>query len=198
MSLSTTGVKMAQQAKTGGYIGIPYDELDCQGFVERVLKDCGVRKTNGTVYNWRGSNSMFRNYIKWRGTIAECIETFGHIPQGAFMFLVKNDGGEVEKGYHDGLGNASHVGLYVDGADFECMDSQRDKGHRPNAGVAYCKLNVFTHVGLMSMIEYDIDKTQQDKDNTDEKSNSINPDKILSIVDNLRQLAGELERMIIL
>ena len=198
MALSTTGTKMAEQAKNGGYIGIPYEELDCQGFVERVLKDCGVRKTNGTVYNWRGSNSMFRNYIKWRGTIAECIETFGHIPQGAFMFLVKNDGGEVEKGYHDGLGNASHVGLYVDGSAYECMDSQRDKGHRPNAGVAYCKLNVFTHVGLMSMIEYDIDKTPQDKDNTDEKPNSINPDKILSIVDNLRELAGELERMIIL
>ena len=198
MSLSTTGEKLAQQAKTGGYIGISYYNLDCQGFVERVLKDCGVRKTNGTVYNWRGSNSMFRNYIKWRGTIAECIETFGHIPQGAFMFLVKNDGGEVEKGYHDGLGNASHVGLYVNGAEYECMDSQRDQGHRPNAGVAYCKLNVFTHVGLMSMIEYDIDKTPQDKDNTDEKPNSINPDKILSIVDNLRELAGELERMIIL
>ena len=35
------------------------------------------------------------------------------------------------------------------------MDSQEEKGSRPNAGVAYCKLNVFTHVGLMSMIDYD-------------------------------------------
>ena len=155
MILTTTGSAVAEQAKTGGYIGIPYSRLDCQAFVEQVLRDLGVRKPDGTVYNWRGSNSMYRNFINWRGTIAECKEKYGVIPEGAFMFLVKNDGGEEEKGYHDGLGNASHVGLYVNGDVYPCMDSQEEKGSRPNAGVAYCKLNVFTHVGLMSMIDYD-------------------------------------------
>lgn len=157
MIYKTTGAAVAEQAKTGNYIGIPYSQLDCQGFVEQVLRDLGVRKTDGSVYNWRGSNSMWRNYIRWKGTIKECVEKFGHIPRGAFLFLVKNDGGEVERGYHDGLGNASHVGLYVDpNSDYPCMDSQEEKGkYRLNKGVSNCKLSVFTHVGLMTMIDYE-------------------------------------------
>lgn len=148
MILRTTGQDIAEQAVTGNYIGIAYKKLDCQAFVEQVLKDLGVRKPDGSPYNWKGSNSMFRNHIRWRGTIAECKKKFGSIPQGAFVFLVKNDGGEVEKGYHDGLGNASHVGLYVGTAPNPCMDSQ------PTGGVQYRKLNVFTHVGLMDMVDY--------------------------------------------
>lgn len=146
MILRTTGQDIAAQAVTGNYIGTPYSKLDCQAFVEQVLKDLGVRKPDGSPYNWRGSNSMFRNYIRWRGTIDECRKKFGSIPKGAFVFLVKHDRGEVEKGYHDGLGNASHVGLYI-GAN-TCMDSQ------PTGGVQMRKLNVFTHVGLMDMVDY--------------------------------------------
>ena len=98
-----TGEQFAEKALTGGYIGIPYERLDCQGFVERVLADCGVRKPNGTVYDWRGSNAMYRNYFQWRGTVKECESKYGMIPQGALVFTRKTDGGEVEKGYHDGL-----------------------------------------------------------------------------------------------
>ena len=149
MILKTTGADMAEQAITGGYVGIPYSKLDCQGFVEQVLKDCGVRKPDGTVYNWRGSNSMWRNYIGWKGTIQECKEAFGEIPLGAFLFILKWDGGEEEKGYHDGLGNASHVGLYVGkGGKYDVLDSQG------NRGVDYCTTKIFTHVGLMEMIDY--------------------------------------------
>lgn len=144
----TTGRDMAEQALTGGYLGVPYSKLDCQAFVEQVLKDLSVRKPDGTPYNWKGSNSMWRNYITWRGTIDECRKKYGEIPLGAFMFLVKHDGGERERGYNDDLGNASHVGLYVGSSSLPCMDSQG------NRGVDYCKLNVFTHVGLMSMIDY--------------------------------------------
>lgn len=148
MILRTTGKDIAEQAVTGNYVGIPYSKYDCQAFVEQVLKDLGVRKPDGSPYNWKGSNSMFRNYIRWRGTIEECRKKFGSIPQGAFMFLVKHDGGEEEKGYHDGLGNASHVGLYIGTNPNPCMDSQ------PNGGVQMRKLNVFTHVGLMEMVDY--------------------------------------------
>lgn len=146
--LRISGLDLAEQAITGNYVGIPYSKLDCQGFVEQVLKDCGVRKPDGTVYNWRGSNSMWRNYITWKGTKAECIQKFGEIPLGAFLFILKWDGGEKEKGYHDGEGNASHVGLYTGTSPLPCMDSQG------NRGVDYCKLNVFTHVGLMEMVDY--------------------------------------------
>lgn len=148
MLLRISGADLAEQAVSGGYVGIPYSRLDCQGFVEEVLKDCGVRKQDGTPYNWRGSNSMWRNYINWKGTKEDCIRKFGEIPRGAFIFLVKWDGGEVEKGYHDGEGNASHVGLYTGTYPLPCMDSQGSRG------VDYCKLNVFTHVGLMDMIDY--------------------------------------------
>lgn len=148
MILRTTGQDMAEQAVTGGYVGQPYSKWDCQAFVEQVLKDLGVRKPDGNIYNWRGSNSMFRNHIRWRGTIEECKQKFGCIPQGAFMFLVKNDGGEEERGYHDDLGNASHVGLYVGTSPLPVMDSQ------PTGGVQYRKLSIFTHVGLMDMIDY--------------------------------------------
>jgi hypothetical protein len=156
MRLRATGAEVAEQASSGGYVGIPYSTLDCQGFVEQVLKDLGIRKEDGTPYNWRGSNSMWRNYITWRGTIDECVQKFGRIPQGAFLFLLKNDGGERERGYHDELGNASHVGLYIgDDAEYPCMDSQELKGSkRKNSGVSRCKLSVFNRVGLMSMIDY--------------------------------------------
>lgn len=148
MILRTAGQDMAEQAVTGGYVGQPYSKWDCQAFVEQVLKDLGVRKQDGNPYNWKGSNSMFRNHIRWRGTIEECRQKFGCIPQGAFMFLVKHDGGEVERGYHDDLGNASHVGLYVGTSPLPVMDSQ------PTGGVQYRKLSIFTHVGLMDMIDY--------------------------------------------
>ena len=160
MSLRISGKALVKQAVTGGYLGTPYSKLDCQGFVEEVLKDCGVRKTDGTPYNWKGSNSMFRNFIQWRGTIAECRKKFGCIPEGAFMFLVTHDGGEVEKGYHDSLGNAKHVGLYTGMNDvYPCMDSQGDRG------VDFCKLNVFTHVGLMTMIDYETQPEPEPQDN---------------------------------
>ena len=148
MILRTTGKDMAEQAVTGGYVGQPYSKWDCQAFVEQVLKDLGVRKPDGNPYNWKGSNSMFRNHIRWRGTIEECKQKFGCIPQGAFMFLVQHDGGEEERGYHDDLGNASHVGLYVGTSPLPVMDSQ------PTGGVQYRKSSIFTHVGLMDMIDY--------------------------------------------
>ena len=148
MILRTTGADMAEQAITGGYVGIAYSKLDCQAFVEQVLKDLGVRKTDGTPYNWKGVNSMWRNHIQWKGTIEECKKTFGEIPLGSFLFLLKWDGKEVERGYHDGLGNATHVGLYLGTAPLPVMDSQ------PTGGVQYRKLSIFTHVGLMDMIDY--------------------------------------------
>ena len=148
MILRTTGHDVAMQALTGNYIGQPYSRYDCQGFVEQVLTDLGVRKPDGTPYNWKGSNSMFRNHIRWRGTIEECKKKFGNIPQGAFVFLVKHDGEEQQKGYHDDLGNASHVGLYIGTSPNSCIDSQ------PTEGVQMRKLSIFTHVGLMDMIDY--------------------------------------------
>ncbi len=49
-----SGEDLAKQAVTGNYVGIPYSRLDCQGFVEEVLKDCGVRKLDGTPLQLEG------------------------------------------------------------------------------------------------------------------------------------------------
>lgn len=149
MILKTTGADIAEQAVTGGYVSTPYSKLDCQAFVEQVLKDLGVRKPDGTPYNWKGSNSMWRNHITWKGTIEECRKKYGEIPLGAFLFLLKWDGGEEERGYHDGQGNATHVGLYLGTSPLPVMDSSKGRGR-----VDYCKLSVFTHVGLMDMVDY--------------------------------------------
>lgn len=144
----------ATQANSPKYTGKPYSELDCQGFVEQVLKDCNVRKSDGTPYNWRGSNSMWRNALDWKGTIAECVQTFGNIPLGAWVFIVSNDGGEVERGYYDEQGNAKHVGILCRDPS-ETKDCVRDSTQsRTRDGVGYRTLDSFTHVGLPKMITY--------------------------------------------
>ena len=95
MILRTTGQDVAEQAMTGNYIGKPYSKWDCQAFVEQVLKDLGVRQSDGNPYNWKGSNAMFRTHITWRGTIDECRKKFGCIPLGSFVFLVKLFGNKI-------------------------------------------------------------------------------------------------------
>ena len=151
MVQSITGTAYATQAQSDRYTGVPYSKLDCQAFVEEVLKDCGVRKPDGSVYNWKGSNSMWRNALRWKGTIEECKRLFNGIPLGAWVFIVKNDGGEVARGYHDNEGNASHVGIYCREGSEPVRDSTKTA---KRDGVGYRKLEGFTHVGLPTMITY--------------------------------------------
>ena len=151
-----TGEAFAEQARSGSYNGISYDRLDCQGFVERVLKDVGIRKPDGSVYNWKGSNSMWRNIPGWRGTVSDALHTFGSIPLGAWVFIIKNDGGEVARGYKDGKGNASHVGIYCNDGHDSVRDSTRSSSRD---GVGYRPLGSFTHVLLPDMIVYNKEET---------------------------------------
>lgn len=121
--------------------GIPYSQLDCQAFVERVLSDCGER------HDWKGSNHMWRSALSWRGTLEECKKEYGVIPAGAFLFVVKNDGGERLRGYNDNDGNAAHVGIYT-GLGSGAMEST-------TGGVQECKnMKKWTHVGLCKYINY--------------------------------------------
>ena len=144
-----------KQANSQKYDSIPYEKLDCQGFVEQVLKDCGVRKSDGTPFNWRGSNSMWRTALLWKGTVEQCKQIYGEIPLGAWLFIVKNDGGERERGYNDNEGNASHVGILCFNPS-ETKNCVRDSTQsRTRDGVGYRTLDSFTHVGLPYMIKYD-------------------------------------------
>lgn len=102
--------KGTELAKAGcPYLGRKYSEMDCQKFVEACLRDIGLRK------NLAGSNAWFRECKRngWVGSPKECRRVFGMIPGGAFLFIHNFDGGEEDVGYHDGLGNASHIGIYT-------------------------------------------------------------------------------------
>ena len=151
-----TGAEYAEQAKLSKYDKIKYSQYDCQAFCELVLKDIGVRQPNGAVYNWKGSNDMYRHACSWVGTIDECRKKFGYIPIGAWAFMWDTSGNERERGYYDGLGNASHVGIFVGG------DIVRDSTKIKNAsgqvirdGVGNRSLKVFQKIGLPAMLDFE-------------------------------------------
>lgn len=102
--------KGTELAKAGcPYLGRKYSEMDCQKFIEKCLEDIGLRK------DLAGSNTWYR-YIRengWVGSPEECKALFGKIPEGAFLFILKHDGKEPEKYRRDGIGNASHIGIYT-------------------------------------------------------------------------------------
>lgn len=89
------------------YLGRSYDEMDCQELFERCAKDAGLSM------DLKGSNAWFRKFREtgWTGSPEECKQRFGSIPKGAALFIHAFDGGEEKRGYHDGLGNASHIGI---------------------------------------------------------------------------------------
>lgn len=92
------------------YLGTPYDKLDCQAFIERCLKDIGVRK------DLSGSNAWFREILQngWIGSPEECIEKYGRIPPGAFLFILADVSDSTPAKYRDdGIGDATHIGIYT-------------------------------------------------------------------------------------
>lgn len=91
------------------YLGTPYSTMDCQAFVERCLSDIGIN------LNLAGSNAWYREVKAhgWVGTPDECKRKYGSIPPGAFLFILKDDGKEPAKYHGDGIGNASHIGIYT-------------------------------------------------------------------------------------
>lgn len=129
-----------------------YDQLDCQGFVEAVLSDIGVRKPDGTIFNWRGSNSMYRNYYSWRGSVEDCIKNFGSIPIGAFVYIWESTGQE-EVGYTDQLGNAKHVGIYC-GNNIVRDSTRSTKSKRDGVGTR--SLDGFNKVTLFTCLDYQL------------------------------------------
>ena len=89
------------------FLGRSYDDMDCQEFIERCLQEIGI------VLDLKGSNAWYRKCQNegWTGTPEECRKIFGEVPKGAFLFIHAFDGGEERRGYHDGKGNASHIGI---------------------------------------------------------------------------------------
>lgn len=123
---------------------ITYSQMDCQKFV----REC-VHLAGGEM-RYAGSNDMYRNACTWTGTLGEA-RGGGHLVPGALLFIVERDGGEPAQYQPDGLGNASHVGLYCADPSAEVAHSSASRGQ-----VAASTLqNGWTHVGLAKAIAYD-------------------------------------------
>lgn len=146
-----TGKQYGSQAEKPQYDKLKYSQYDCQAFCELVLRDIGVRQSNGAVYNWRGSNHIWRDGVSWRGTVEEARKKFGCVPVGSWAFMVSNDGGEVARGYNDKMGNASHIAIVVN--QTQVRDSTKGTGRD---GVAYRKLSDFNMIGIPKMLDFNI------------------------------------------
>ena len=148
------------------YLGTKYREMDCQAFVEKALGDVGLYR------NLSGSNAWYRE-MSWTGTPEECRRRFGKIPVGAFLFILKDDGGEPRKYQSDGIGNASHIGIYssmsgwemcqIGGAGVECNHGDGAIHSSSSRGMV-CTSNFngksinggWNRVGLWDAIDYGI------------------------------------------
>ena len=148
-------VDAKQLARAGyTYLGRLYSEMDCQAFVEKCLFDCGLK------INLAGSNTWFRR-MTWTGSPEECMRQFGKIPVGAFLFIVSNDGREPAKYRGDGIGNASHIGIYTgqgkgaihSSASRGCVVESRFTGKSINGG--------WNRVGLWKNVMYDVEITAE-------------------------------------
>lgn len=137
---------VAEVAMRGERIGTPYSTLDCQALVEQLLTDAGVKHPN-----WRGSNHMWREALSVKGVL----DKSRPILPGAWLFTVKEDGGEVARGYHDNEGNAAHVGMYL--TDGKVI-------HSTTGGVQWDNISSrrWTHYGLCKLLDYEIDNPQND------------------------------------
>lgn len=173
-----SGEDIANCAKLKQWDKFTYSHLDCQGFVEAVLKELGIRKKDGSVYNWTGSNSMYRNYYSWRGTIEECKLLYGSIPLGAFVYI-HQDTGTPDKYKLDGLGNFRHVGIYIGN------DSVRDSTYIKNGrdGVGTRTVKGFTHVSLFSGVDYNL-------------PSEYNTDEVNAILDSIREKLDRLKKLV--
>ena len=89
------------------FLGRLYTEMDCQTFVENAMRQVGLNM------DLKGSNAWFREVDDhgWTGSPEECKKIFGSVPKGALLFIHVFDGGEEKRGYHDGRGNAKHIGF---------------------------------------------------------------------------------------
>ena len=94
----------------------PYSTYDCIHFVNLVRARLGIpQMTNGTNSLWRNVGG---NFLWWRGTLDDCINTYGYVPEGAYLFKCYPEGtpgyDTIPAQYRgDGIGNFDHIGIYT-------------------------------------------------------------------------------------
>lgn len=115
---TVTGYDYALQAYSYRNSGIPYSQLDCIHFVNRVRTDLGLASMlNGTNTLWRSNN------LTWKGTLSQAYARWGvsswdQLPQGILVFRIKSESDPTynqppipARYYMDGIGNVTHVGV---------------------------------------------------------------------------------------
>lgn len=172
-----TGGDIVKAAENSGLLGTPYSKLDCQALVEDVLKKAGLH-----IPNYRGSNHMWRDLVYDRTPIVNKNES--GIPAGALVFIVRHDGGEVKRGYHDKDGNATHVAIYMgNGKVFEST----------TGGVQYNSVSRFTDFGKIKGVEYTTKDTAGGGGN--DHAGEGQADKLKLIQSILETIREELDRL---
>ena len=138
-------------------LGTPYREMDCQAFIEWCLRQCGLKK------DLAGSNAWYREVMK-NGTVMtpeECVKQLGKVPAGAFLFIHAFDGGEEKRGYRDGLGNASHIGI-VTGKGEGAIHSSSSRGCVAESGFRGKSIRGgWNRVGLWNKVRYEYGKQNE-------------------------------------
>ena len=93
-----------------------YAQYDCIHFVNLVRARLGIpQMTNGTNSLWRNVGG---NFLWWRGTLQECLDLYGEVPEGAYLFKCYPEGtpgyDTIPEQYRgDGIGNFDHIGIYT-------------------------------------------------------------------------------------
>lgn len=102
-----SGAAVAAKAVAAVAEGHAYTEMDCQAFVEYCVNQCGGHMA------YAGSNDMYRNASAYLATLANA-KAEGKLVPGAGLLIVEDvSDGTPAKYRGDGLGDATHVGLYV-------------------------------------------------------------------------------------
>lgn len=125
-----TFASIAYGYKDSGYT---YDQYDCIGFVNLCWQHIDtppktISLTNGTNSIWRSTRTFNTTdpngnnpttELWWKGTLQECQDYFAGIPTGILLFKCIPEGQPgydtiPAQYYGDGIGNFTHVGIYVD------------------------------------------------------------------------------------
>ena len=104
--MKPTGESVAAAAVQAVSVGYTYDEMDCQAFVEHCARQAGG------AMDYLGTNDMARR-AAWLGTLDEA-RAQGRLVPGAGLLIREETEANLPARYAgDGLGDFSHVGLYV-------------------------------------------------------------------------------------
>lgn len=145
--------------------GTGYREYDCIGFCNLVRRRLGLpQMTNGTNSLWRNVGG---NFLWWRGTVQECIDLYGAIPAGAYLFKCYPEG---SRGYNpppeyrgDGVGDFNHIGIFTDrgkgvmqsGGYDDARTGVADCYYHPTQTNPQLDYDWWTHVAFGNNISFD-------------------------------------------